>query len=57
MWLRDSAEEVILEHVGPNRDQRVAIAAGTRFVVDAVSLRKFFYVLQPFIDLTTTCCT
>ena len=28
MWMRDSAEEVILEHVGPNRDERVAISAG-----------------------------
>ena len=39
MWMRDSAEEVILEHVGPNWDERVAISAGTRFIVDSVGLR------------------
>ena len=40
MWLRDTAEDIILEHVGPNRDQRIRVPAGTRFVVDAIGLRE-----------------
>ena len=40
MWIRDAEEDVILEHVGPNRDQRVQIPAGTRFIVDAIGLRE-----------------
>ena len=40
MWIRDSAEDIILQYVGPNRDQQVVIPAGTRFVVDAIGLRQ-----------------
>ena len=41
MWIRDTAEDIVLEHVGPNRDQRVAIPRGTRLVVDGIGLRKY----------------
>ncbi|KAH9895604.1 cytochrome P450 [Cubamyces lactineus] len=38
MLIRNAAEDIILEHVGPNRDQRVPIAKGTRVVVDTIGL-------------------
>ncbi|KAH9910899.1 cytochrome P450 [Epithele typhae] len=38
MMIRDSCEDIVLEHVGPNRDERIAVPAGTRFVVDMIGL-------------------
>ncbi|KAH9912149.1 cytochrome P450 [Epithele typhae] len=38
MWIRDTAEDIVLEHVGPNRDQRIAVPRGTPVVVDAIGL-------------------
>ncbi|KAI0656081.1 cytochrome P450 [Cubamyces menziesii] len=38
MWIRDTAEDIVLEHVGPNRDQRIPVPKGTRLVVDSIGL-------------------
>ncbi|KAI0323886.1 cytochrome P450 [Cubamyces sp. BRFM 1775] len=38
IWIRDAAEDMVLEHVGPNRDQRIPVPKGTRVVVDAIGL-------------------
>ncbi|KAH9914912.1 cytochrome P450 [Epithele typhae] len=38
MWIRDTAEDIVLEHVGPNRDQRIPVPRGTRVVVDGIGL-------------------
>ena len=41
MWIRDTAEDTILENVGPNRDERIMVPRGTRLVVDGIGLREF----------------
>ena len=43
MWIRDAAEDIVLEHVGPNRDQRIPVPKGTRLVVDSIGLRTSSY--------------
>ena len=42
--IRDTAEDVILRDVGPNRDEQVALPAGTRLVVDMIGMRTCFYL-------------
>ncbi|KAI0323885.1 cytochrome P450 [Cubamyces sp. BRFM 1775] len=38
MLIRNTEEDIILEHVGPNRDQRVLVPKETRIVVDTIGL-------------------
>ena len=40
MWIRDTAEDMVLENVGPLRDERVLVPQGTRLVVDGIGLRQ-----------------
>ena len=53
MWIRDTAEDLILEHVGPNHDERLAVPKGTRLVVDNIGMRPspFPYPARPYIDI------
>ena len=42
MWIRDTAEDMVLENVGPLRDERVLVPQGTRLVVDGIGLRQSY---------------
>ena len=41
MAIRDTAEDLVLQNVGPNGDELLPLKRGTRVVVDLVGLREF----------------